>query len=143
MTNYTIIDLEKDIESITHELAELRAKKGHDYSGTEDTLDNLREFGSFGVLVRIGDKFKRLKHFYEQGELHVKDESIEDTMKDLVNYVNYLLIMYRQEKKASITAVPLKVGDGYKPHAHSMSSEDGEKADLIPSFGGHPIHEKN
>ncbi len=107
MPNYTIIDLEKDIEAISHELSELRARKGHDYSGTKDTLDNLREFGSFGVLVRIGDKFKRLKHFYSQGVLRVKDESAEDSMKDLINYANYLLILYQQEhpkRKLNLTA---------------------------------------
>ncbi|MCP4569180.1 MAG: DUF1599 domain-containing protein [FCB group bacterium] len=95
---YTINNLEDDIRAIIDNLADLRAAKGHDYSGQEDTLDNLREFGAFGVLVRIGDKFKRLKHFYKQGELRVKDEVIEDTMQDLINYSLYLLVMYRQEK---------------------------------------------
>jgi len=102
MTNtkdaYTIDDLENDISDVIAELSKIRKAKGHDYSGTDDTLDNLREFGSFGVVVRIGDKFKRLKHFYKQGTLEVQDERIEDTMQDLINYALYLLIMYRQEK---------------------------------------------
>ncbi len=118
MSNYTIIDLEKDIEEISQELSDLRARKGHDYSGTKDTLDNLREFGSFGVLVRIGDKFKRLKHFYQQGSLHVVDESAEDTMKDLINYANYLLILYRQELpglKPNITASEAEVNAKIPP----------------------------
>ena len=97
--NYTIENLENDISDIITELAEMRKAKGKDYSGMEDTLDNLRGFGSFGVVVRIGDKFKRLKHFYKQGVLAVENEKIEDTMKDLINYSLYLLIMWRQEGK--------------------------------------------
>ena len=95
---YTIDNLEGDVQEIIDELQEMRKSKGHDYSGTKDTLDNLREFGSFGVLVRIGDKFKRLKHFYKQGNLAVKDESIQDTMHDLINYALFLLIIYLQEQ---------------------------------------------
>ena len=98
---YTLIDLEKDVENIISELAEVRAAKGHDYSGTTDTLDNLRAFGWKGVVVRLGDKFHRLKHFILSGEdLLVKDESIEDTLQDFVNYALFSLILYRQERQA-------------------------------------------
>ncbi len=101
MNNYTLIELEKDIESIITELAEVRAKKGHDYSGVEDTLDNLRAFGWRGVVVRLGDKFHRLKHYILSGDdLMVVDESIEDTLQDFVNYALFSLILYRQEKTA-------------------------------------------
>ena len=95
---YTIDDMEEDINEINLKLSAIRRAKGHDYSGMGDTLDNLREFGWRGVVVRIGDKFKRLKHFCKQGKLEVKDESIEDTMNDLINYAYYVLIMYHQEK---------------------------------------------
>jgi len=119
MAKYTINHLERDITSIIAELSKLRAAKGHDYSGTEDTLDNLREFGSMGVLVRIGDKFKRLKHFYRQGVLAVQDEKIEDTMNDLINYAMYLLIMYRQEtNKAAASDLPFDSHDGHFYLAH-------------------------
>ena len=97
--SYTIDEMEKEIGDIITELSEMRRDKGHDYSGIEDTLDNIREFGAFGVLVRIGDKFKRLKHFYAQGFLRVENESAEDTICDLINYALFMLIMYRQEKK--------------------------------------------
>ena len=96
---YTIKDMEKEIDEIVAGLADMRRAKGHDYSGTEDTLDNLREFGSLGVVVRIGDKFKRLKHFYKQGVLEVEDEKIDDTVNDLINYALYLKILRRQENE--------------------------------------------
>jgi hypothetical protein len=95
---YTIADLENDINRIVADLRELRAAKGHDYSGTADTLDNLREFGAFGVLVRIGDKFKRLKHIFQQGEIAVKTETATDTVNDLINYALYLRILMEQEE---------------------------------------------
>ena len=97
--NYTIEKLEVDIAKIISELSQMRKDKGHDYSGTEDTLDNLREFGAFGVLVRIGDKFKRLKHYYKSGkDLKIKDETALDTINDLINYSLYLRTLFEQEK---------------------------------------------
>ena len=98
MYTYPLIELEKDIEDIIEELAEIRAKKGHDYSCAEDTLENLRGFGWQGVLVRLGDKFNRLKTFVAKGVTQVEDESIEDTMLDHINYSLFQLIMYREEK---------------------------------------------
>ena len=96
---YTIDNMEADIARIIMELANMRKAKGHDYSGEADTLDNLREFGAFGVLVRVGDKFKRLKHFYKSGKiLKVKEESALDTINDLINYSLYLRILFEQEK---------------------------------------------
>ena len=50
------------------------------------------------MLVRLTDKLKRLKHFYRQKELAVKDEKIVDTTDDLINYALYLKIMYKQER---------------------------------------------
>ena len=103
MKPYQLIDLEADVESIITELAGVRARKGHDYSGTEDTLDNLRDYGWKGVEVRLGDKQKRLMHFIQSGgDLRVKDESIEDTMKDRINYALFSLILYRQEKAKNL-----------------------------------------
>ena len=83
---YPIEELESDVDLIMTRLKCVRRDKGHDYSGQDDTFSNLRAFGAFGVLVRIGDKFNRLKNFYEQGVLAVQDEKITDTMDDLINY---------------------------------------------------------
>lgn len=96
--SYTINDLEKDISDINIELSDIRKAKGHDYSGEEDTFDNLRDFGSLGVAARMGDKYHRLKWFYQQGILAVENETVEDTIKDLINYAYFLLLLYRQEK---------------------------------------------
>jgi len=98
--NYPIVKLEEDVKRQIERLAQMRADKGHDYSGdSPDTLDNLREFGSLGVAVRIGDKFKRLKSFYLTGVLKCSEEKVEDTWDDLINYALYGRIMYDQERQ--------------------------------------------
>jgi len=96
---YTIDALEKDIAEIVTGLAQLRKQKGHDYSSDdEDTFENLRDFGWKGVIIRIGDKYHRLKAFTKREKLDVADETIEDTLNDLINYSIYARIMYGQEK---------------------------------------------
>ena len=98
MIKYTSEELSADLRAILEkELLPLVEAKGHDYSGTHDTFDNFREFGSRGILVRINDKVKRLKNILESGKQEVMDESIEDTLHDLINYSNYMLILRRQE----------------------------------------------
>lgn len=81
------------------EIAEIHSNKSHDYGGKENPLSNLSEFGWRGVIVRLGDKFCRLKNFYNQGELKVKDESVIDTLKDTAIYALLAIILYKEENK--------------------------------------------
>ena len=39
-----------------------------------------------GLLVRIGDKFERLKNLFKKDKAVPQHESIEDSFKDLANY---------------------------------------------------------
>lgn len=39
-----------------------------------------------GLLVRIGDKFERLKNLFKKNKAIPQHESIEDSFKDLANY---------------------------------------------------------
>jgi len=39
-----------------------------------------------GLLVRIGDKFERLKNLVKKDGIKPQHESIEDSFKDLANY---------------------------------------------------------
>lgn len=80
--------------------------KGHDYSGTVDTLRNLKTIESDGlmsaekgILVRLHDKFMRLAQFTDAGVLAVTDEKIEDTLTDIINYAT-LFEAVRAEKNA-------------------------------------------
>ena len=50
-----------------------------------------------GILVRITDKISRLSQYTKNGELQVKDESVEDTLVDIINYT-VLLRAYLKEQ---------------------------------------------
>jgi hypothetical protein len=47
-----------------------------------------------GLLVRIGDKFERLKNLFKGGTLP-KHESVEDSFKDMANYAVIALMVQR------------------------------------------------
>lgn len=93
---YSLQELEEDIAKINAELKEIRRRKGSDYSNQTDTLENVRVFGSFGVVVRMLDKLMRLKNSNGKA-CAVPDETILDTSLDLINYAYYFNILYKQE----------------------------------------------
>jgi hypothetical protein len=95
---------------ITEKAKNLMDKKNRDYAGN----DGLEPFANFtrvesmgicstekGMLVRMTDKMSRLSSFFESGELHVKDESFEDTIVDIINY-SVLIYAYRKDKEPNI-----------------------------------------
>lgn len=73
-------------ERTTKEALGLMAAKNDDYAHGDDAFRNFRRHGTFGVLVRLGDKLARLDSFEERGEFSVNGEAIEDTCKDIINY---------------------------------------------------------
>jgi hypothetical protein len=70
------------------------AKKNHDYA--KDTVDALRNFKAVeyfkltdaptGVAVRLCDKWMRICNLLNT-EAQVKDEKVEDTINDMINYL--------------------------------------------------------
>lgn len=68
---------------ICEKLTSIYEKKNHDYG---DAFAKLRMELPGVILVRIYDKYSRLKTLIQGGEQKVKDESIEDTLMDLANY---------------------------------------------------------
>lgn len=91
---------------LLEQMAALHSRKNHDYAGTKDPLRNLKSSARLGldpvtgVLVRLQDKMSRLESFAQQGELLVKDESVEDTLMDLAVY-SLLGIILRREGKTN------------------------------------------
>jgi hypothetical protein len=61
--------------------------KNQDYGATDDPFANFREFGALGILVRLSDKFSRIKTFFKKGNYQVKSESLKDTILDAINYL--------------------------------------------------------
>lgn len=80
------------------DMVEITRKKNADYAGSgDDPFSNFRQVGhlvqtkdmdivAVGFITRMSDKFSRIGSFITKGELLVKDESVEDTLKDLANY---------------------------------------------------------
>lgn len=78
--------------------------KNQDYSASKDPFGNFRVSESFGVPAEIGiiirttDKLKRMESFVRRGTLAVKDESIDDTIEDVINYMILLKAMLFDRK---------------------------------------------
>ena len=76
---------------------ELCRKKGADYSPEEDCLANLKEFGLLGIVVRLSDKYHRLKNLVLSGK-EPQNESILDTLRDIRIYCYLAEILTKGEK---------------------------------------------
>lgn len=92
-----------DFYKILDELRNLHSRKNRDYSGN-DPLSNLRmcERGGIpawkGVIVRLTDKISRLLSFMQRESYEVKDESLEDTLRDAAIYSILAIILYRESR---------------------------------------------
>jgi len=87
--------LDKKVEqfaSICNEITDLYQKKNHDYG--DAFSKSIDEFGDVAALVRINDKFNRLKNLILVKDREVMDESVQDTLKDMASYC----IMFAMEK---------------------------------------------
>ena len=84
-------------------MGEIHDAKNHDYAGEGiDPLKNFRlcELGGIpawkGVVVRLGDKYSRILNFSATESLHVKDESVIDTLIDNAVYSLLGIILYEE-----------------------------------------------
>ena len=73
-------------------------KKSADYATEEDPLANFRRFGPLGIVCRLDDKLSRLANFVKRGVFDVEDESLADTLRDLLNYSVLLAFFVAEEK---------------------------------------------
>lgn len=99
-------------ETLTRRARELMDKKNRDYAGRGGTepFANFTRVESMGIcstelgmLVRITDKLSRLSSFAESGKLAVENESFEDTIVDVINYM-VLFYAYLQDKTSKTNA---------------------------------------
>ena len=75
------------LEAIHTQCLDLGAKKSHDYGAAGDAIEMA---GVPGVVVRMLDKQLRLMSLTKPGHNQaVKDESIRDTLMDMINYATY------------------------------------------------------
>jgi hypothetical protein len=99
-------DLFKIHEQMSKVSLEIMKKKNADYAGGgTDPFANFRRAEALGIcsteqafLVRMTDKMSRLSTFANKGKLDVEDETVYDTLLDLINY-SVLLAAYIKDKK--------------------------------------------
>lgn len=79
--------------------------KNKDYtSGATDPFSNFKASeifevpGELGLLVRVLDKLKRINSFIKNGTLAVKDEPVDDAIRDVINYMVLLNGMIKDKK---------------------------------------------
>ena len=85
--------------------------KGNDYSGKgKDTFANIRLAYELGLVktpaasafVRALDKVMRIKNLTDpEISQQVKDESLEDTLGDLINYFTYIILLDKERRELS------------------------------------------
>lgn len=92
------------IRGIFKNAGDIVQKKNADYSGNEDPFKNFRlceaaDLASVeqGIMVRMFDKMGRVSTLLDKEDSAQIDESIDDTLMDLINYAA-ILIVYRKSK---------------------------------------------
>lgn len=83
----------EQFKTVQQESCELFEKKNKTYG------DAFAEYGTIGVLVRMGDKIKRLQNITSTGINLIDDESLRDTLIDLHNYSAMAVMLLDEEKK--------------------------------------------
>jgi hypothetical protein len=93
---------------------QLMSLKNRDYAGQEgnEPFANFTRVESMGIctteqgfLTRITDKMSRLSSFIHAGKMNVQDESFQDTVVDVINYMVLLsaYISDRDEPQSDIS----------------------------------------
>jgi hypothetical protein len=102
------------MKKIQAEGLELFIKKNADYG------NSYKQYGLIGVLVRLQDKINRALHITQHG-IHVKDESLRDTLIDLHNYAAMALM----ESEPTVPNLPSNqnLGSNSEPTVPSLPLE--------------------
>jgi len=95
----------REFDDLLDELKMLHDAKNHDYATAENPYKNLEEVLSIGIepwrgiVIRLMDKFERVKQYCVNGELAIKSEGLEDTLKDIAVYSSLAVILFRKEQE--------------------------------------------
>ena len=87
------------IKEIAIDVVDLVEKKNKDYGNSFDKT--LEEYGDTAYFLRIEDKLSRLKSLSKK-DAAVVDESIEDTLKDIIGYTLLMINNKRKNQKPAI-----------------------------------------
>jgi len=92
----------------------------------QDYGDAFSDYGVVGVLVRMGDKIKRLQSITSNGINVVKNESLRDTLIDLHNYAGMAIMLMDENKVVDIEKGEVEVVDIEKGEVEVVDIEKGE-----------------
>ena len=105
----------EQFKSVQKESLNLFTKKNSDYG------DAFADYGVIGILVRLGDKIRRLQSITSKKITLVDDESLRDTLIDLHNYAAMAIMLLDENKKSvnlplsSLPSVPPSVPPSLPP----------------------------
>lgn len=96
----------KEYLNLLQDMASLHERKNAGYAGnTNDPWSNFRESEDFGVpawkgaLIRMSDKYSRIKSLVSNPNNEQVGESLEDTLMDLSAYALIVLCLRREEAR--------------------------------------------
>ena len=81
------MDREEQMNKVQEEALELFKKKNADYG------DAFADYGPVGVLIRMGDKIRRLGSITKNKVALINDEKMRDTLMDLHNYAAMAIML--------------------------------------------------
>ena len=125
-------------EILCGDALELMTRKNHDYAGSEGDTPwmNFQRSEIMGIcktqqafMVRIMDKISRLITFTNNGELLVKEEGVEDSIIDIINYM-VLFSAFLKDKRENdelVAAQKTFIGglyNGDQPCYNSVTKRD-------------------
>jgi hypothetical protein len=91
-------------DELTSKAKGLMESKNKDYTGGGSVFANLEACTIIGIhpvkgtIIRMIDKLQRLNSYVVNGELAVKDEGVEDTLIDIINYSVLIGGMIKDDK---------------------------------------------
>lgn len=90
------------MKAVQNEGLQLFKRKNADYG------DAFANYGSVGVIVRMGDKIQRLVSVSNKGVNLVNTESLRDTLIDLHNYAAMAIMLLDENKEECINKLEEK-----------------------------------
>lgn len=91
-----IADNHNPFKKYTDKLAETLSEKNIAYG--DSFSQSVDDYGLKVIGIRLSDKYNRIKHLVNTGELKENDESLEDTLLDMAGY-SILGLKYLEEHK--------------------------------------------
>lgn len=107
-------------EETSQKCLEVMRRKNSDYTGGDSVDDPFANFNMssafgidpvMGVLLRIGDKMRRIQSFASDGALRVSGETVNDACEDIVNYAILIKAMLVERTRNAATTTVDTVAD--------------------------------